>query len=135
MSEDLCRMLSSRPHKMTLKEIEKYFPRANTSSKSFTVGEGWISLQGRVLKWHTGHNKNVVERFYQHPLAQALNMALRAVKWTRATGGHSWGSDEYAEDAARDYGGNPVHTADSWGPLGERHLRADISFALALAKP
>jgi hypothetical protein len=120
----------SHPHKLTHAEVERYFPRANSRSERFRVGEGHISFEGRTLKWSTGHNKNVVEEFAAHPLGVALFKTLREIKWTRGSGGRSWGSDEYAEDAARDHGGNPVHECGHWGVLGERAQRAEIAALL-----
>ena len=51
--------------------------------------------------------------------------ALSAVNWTRGTGGTCWGSDEYAQDAAREQPGyNPVQTKQRFDPVGQAELQA-----------
>lgn len=107
---------SQRPHKLTVAELSQYFPKATNRTTTFPIGEGAIVIDGRTLRWQIGENNHACDKAYSHPVMKALMKALDAVKWTRGTGGRSWGSDEYAIEAARDHGYDPVSTKREWGP-------------------
>ena len=64
---------------------------------------------------------------YNGILDAASTQAIRRTKWGPRTGGSSWGTDEYAEEAAMDYGGDPMsYGRHGFGPLGVRNDQWDL---------
>ena len=118
--------VSAHPHKLTEAEIDKFFPRATGRTTVFGFSGGAANIDGRKLTWGVSENNHAVERAEEHPVYQAMQMKLNKVTWTRGSGGHAWGSDEYAQDVARENGGNPISIRGQWGPLGERAARAQF---------
>lgn len=124
-----------RPRRVTVRDLEQMEPKATTRTKSVCPGECSISFEGRTLHWHVSENNHAVERAYEHPVAQALMAALDKVQWTRGTGGSFWGSDEYADDAARHNPGmNPVSTGATFGPVGLEREAASMGMTAAELK-
>lgn len=124
--------VAERPHKLTSAEVAQAFPKATNRALNFDVGhEATISIRGRTLRWHVNENNHAVDRAHEHPVMRTLFTALNRVKWTRGTGGTSWGSNEYADDAAQSDGYNPLSTTSSYGPLGEQAKANEVGLTLA----
>lgn len=118
---DLLEAVADKPRKLTAADIQQRFPKVTNRAGTFAVGaEATIRLDGRELTWHVRENNHAVEVTYDQPVMCALMNALSQMKWTRATGGTRWGADEYATDAAEQYGDDPVSVTGRWGPLGDR---------------
>lgn len=102
-------------------------PKATKATTAFSAGgEAKISLypDKRVVIWRVGENNHACEYAHAEPMARVFWSALSRVEWTRGTGGRLWGSDEYAEDAARERGGDPNRTKQTWGnQKEERRMR------------
>ena len=94
---------------------------------SFDGGECSVSIdpKTRMLRWHVGRNNHAVEHAWESELGKTLSAELRKINWTRATGGVFRHTDEYAEDAALENGGNAVRISRAFGPLGEQEKKAE----------
>lgn len=118
------------PHKLTVAEISKRFPKATNKTNKFRVRchegceAGIIELDGRTLSWECFENNHATERFHEAPIVVEMFKQLKRVQWTRDTGGRSWGSNEYADEARRDDGYAADLAQETWGPVGEQY-RAD----------
>ena len=113
---------AQKPHKLTLAEISKTFPKAINRTTSWSVGlEAGISLKGRVITWFTGDNNHSVETAHEEPLAGIFFGFLSKVKWTRGTGGVGTGNDEYNEES-REAGRGANYITFRYGPLGDREF-------------
>ena len=114
--------VAAKPHKLTLSEIAKTFPKAINRTTSWSVGlEAGISLKGRVISWWTGDNNHSVETAHEEPLAGIFFGFLNKVKWTRGTGGTGTGNDEYNEES-REAGRGANYITFRYGPLGDREF-------------
>jgi hypothetical protein len=105
-----------RNHPKTPKK--KDFPKANKATTHFSVGsEADICLKAeeRKVTWTVHENNHAIEFANAEPMAGVFWRAIRAVNWTRGTGGRTWGSDEHADDAERDNGYSHDKTKERWG--------------------
>lgn len=93
----------------------------------YRLGEARILLdpKNRIVKWDVPENNHAVDYANEHGMAMVFWNAINAVVWTRGTGGRTWGSNEYADDAERDGGYSSDHTKQRWGNLTKavRQLR------------
>jgi hypothetical protein len=103
---------------------KKDFPLANTKTTAFSAGyDGSITLndEKRTVNWEVSENNHAVEDARQSHMGNALFRLLDKVTWTRGSGGHIYGSDEYRDDAGKEYaGGGGSYIKDTFGPLGEK---------------
>ena len=80
-------------------------------------GSCYLNNDRRELEWHVSENNHAVEHAWNHPMGRVVDRALRAVQWTRGSGGKFIGNDEYNRDSDyEDGGGNYV--TQRYGPLG-----------------
>lgn len=114
--------IAAKPHKLTLAEIGKTFPKAINRTTSWSVGlEAGISLKGRVISWWTGDNNHSVETAHEEPLAGVFFAFLNKLNWTRGTGGVGTGNDEYNEESF-EAGRRANYITFRYGPLGDREF-------------
>lgn len=78
-----------------------------------------LSVEGNRALDHAGE-----DRWEWGPAQKALD----SVKWTRGSGGSATYTDEYARDAAMEYGGNPVEQRGHRGPIGWAEYEYDRGF-------
>jgi hypothetical protein len=125
----------SKPRRVTARDMDRAQEKATSRTKAIVPGEFSIALDGRTLDWSVAENKNSVEKAYEHPVTQALFAALSKVTWKRGTGSTIWGSDEYAEDSARENPGvNPVSIQKAYGPLGLEREAAEMGMTVKRLK-
>lgn len=96
----------------------------------FSDGTATLSLdvKNRTVTWEVPESNHAVDRAWTGPLGRAFSEALEAVVWTRATGGAIFGSDEYADEAARDHGGSARRINRHCGPLGEKAFEGEYGY-------
>ncbi|WP_415912539.1 hypothetical protein [Neptuniibacter sp. QD37_11] len=114
-------------NKRPLKPQKKQIPLKKISSPnvSIEVGEANITIctDKRTIRWHIPENNHAVDHAMEHFVFQAVLNALGRVKWTRTTGGQRWGSDEYAQDAAQEFGHDPINYYGQLGNAKEDRFR------------
>lgn len=119
------------PHQQNPKErkvltpLKKNLPKLPADTLSFSArGETSLTINPttRTVEWEVSRGKNNVRDAHETTLGKAFFAFLEKVEWTRSTGGVFRQSDEYAEDAAMEHGGNPVSIAQHFGPLGEQEF-------------
>lgn len=96
--------------------LKKDLAIPNSKTLDFNAGYGTdISLdrETSTLSWHSDVSSNT-ERPEDSVVGQAMYKALDSVKWTRGTGGHFRGWDEYSSEA-----GNGSAPNEAFGPLGK----------------
>jgi hypothetical protein len=112
---------------------KKDFPLANGKTVSFGADyEGRISLRDtdRTVHWDVSENNHAVDRARESYMGSQFFTLLGGIKWTRGSGGHIFGSNEYEDDAAREYaGGGGSHIKDTFGPEGDRAYEAQHGFS------
>lgn len=101
---------------------------ANTVHFSAESASLSIDVEKRTVTWDVDKSNHAVEHAWESTLGKALKKALEAVTWTRGSGGVFRYSDEYAEDAAMEHGGNPIHISHHFGPLGEQTVEAESGY-------
>lgn len=135
------RLLITRPEKGETPKVQapkkKDLPMLPAATWSFSGGECGISIdpKTRQLTWSVSRNNHAVEHAWESPFGKLLNAELRKIKWTRGTGGVFRYTDEYAEDAAMDHGGNAVRISSAFGPLGEKEKEYEYGFPLRRRSP
>jgi len=121
---------TQNPRTPRASDVERVAPAANSRTTTFGGGHEWyIKIDGAKLNYHSGDNKNAVERGRSHPVVAAMFRALKAINWTRATGGVFVGNDEYNQDSSYAGGGGNYITED-FGPLGEGERAAQMGLSL-----
>ena len=103
---------------------KKDFPLANGNTDSFAADyDGCITLEDarRTVHWTVNENNHAVERAHESFMGGHFFRLLGEVKWTRGSGGHIYGSNEYQDDAAREYAGGGGSTiSQTFGPEGQK---------------
>lgn len=101
---------------------KKDLPMLPAATWSFEGPECGVSInqERRTVSWRVERNNHAVDNAWDSALGKAFRQALSKIKWTRATGGVFRYSNEYAEDAALDYGSNAVSISSAFGPLGKQ---------------
>lgn len=104
--------------KPTLKQLKLREPEGLLV---FDLGDAAITLDtsNRTLRWQVYENNHAVDRARAHPMAKRLFRELRALKWTRGSGGIISGNDEYNRES-RDSGGGGNYVVDTFGPPRRR---------------
>lgn len=89
------------------------FPTNRTTS--FPAAEGSVSFDkdSNTVRWSTGENRHVIDRAHDSVAGTALFKQIKAVKWTRNTGGVIMTNNEYASEEGH---GDTCSTA--FGPIG-----------------
>lgn len=112
-------------HQPTLADVETVAPRATNRTTSFRIvtmygfGEATVTIEGRTLHWSVPENNHAVEEAHEAPLGRLLFSHLARIQWTRGTGGHFVGNDEYTRDNY-DSGGGENYLTSYYGPLGQQ---------------
>lgn len=101
----------------------KDFPKATNKTMTFSADEATISLSSdkeRTVHWRVPENNHACDSARDSYMGKVLFRLLNKMEFTRATGGHVYGSDEYRDEANRDNGGGEsTYIKDVFGPLGE----------------
>ena len=112
--------------KVTQKAVDEIVPKPTNKSTKWgcvrldpQTREVTLSLEGNWALSHAGE-----ERWEWCPAWSALN----SVKWTRGSGGSSVSTDEYARDAAMEYGDDPMSRNDHKGPIGWAEFEFRMGF-------
>lgn len=90
------------------------FPTNRTTE--FSAGEGHITFNKdtNTVSFETGQYRNVIERARGSVAGEALFNRIKAVKWTRGTGGVFRGDNEISNEES-DRG---VYVTTAYGPIG-----------------
>lgn len=130
-------------HQPTVTEITKLAPKVTNRTAEFQVlgnggsTEAYISFKGNVVTWDVPEGNHAVEDAHDAPLGQAFFAALGKVKWTRTSGGHGTGNDEYRRDD-KGYGGGSNYITFAYGPIGEaaelEHRASNMGMTVAAYK-
>lgn len=110
---------AKRRLRMPRKKDLPTLPIAKTWAWGNSVCSISIDPAKRTLHWEVPETKNAVEEAWASLIGRTLKARLRAIKWTRATGGTFNYSDEGLADSALDHGGSGI-SMRGYGPLGER---------------
>ncbi len=106
------------PETKVFKPKKKDFPTLPTSKSAVLhLEEVTITLDNkkRAMTFSSGENNRAVERARENPVVALMFQRLRAITWTRGTGGAFVGNDEHNRDA-RDAGGGSNYVTASFGP-------------------
>lgn len=97
------------------------FAPAKITTKSFDGQDCYISLddEKRSMRWSVPEGNRNVDRAHENFLYAAMNKALKQVKWTRGTGGHFAGNDEYNGEGGG-VGAGANYLTGTFGPLGDQ---------------
>ncbi|KKN88783.1 hypothetical protein LCGC14_0243900 [marine sediment metagenome] len=109
--------ITRRGDKKIYKPKKKAFPILPTSkSVVLHLEEVTITLDNkkRAMTYSSGENNRAVERARENPVVALLFQRLRAITWTRGTGGEFVGNDEHNRDS-RDSGGGGNYTTACFG--------------------
>ena len=108
------RRSSGRAHRPTVSDVDAVAPRYAAPTAVFQADECTVTFSGNDVTWSVPENNHADERAHQTWLGHALLGALRAVDWTRGSGGVIMGNDEYNRDSS-----GADYVLDRFGPLGE----------------
>jgi hypothetical protein len=109
--------ITRRGETKVFKPKKKDFPLLPTSkSVVLHLEEVTITLDNkkRALTYCSGENNRAVEHGRDNPVVDLMFQKLRAIAWTRGTGGEFVGNDEYNQDN-RDSGGGGNYTTAAFG--------------------
>jgi hypothetical protein len=113
-------MLKPKPAVLQKPTI-KAFPPYKTSATDFSMGETSLVIdpKTRMVRWAVPENNHAVEHAWAERLGQIFGQTLKAMTWTRGTGGHF----RYASEQDRDYDHDEVRhgsrISQRFGPLGD----------------
>lgn len=111
---------------------KKDFPLANGKTDTFAADyDGAITLEDarRTVHWVVNENNHAVERAHESFMGGHFFRLLDSIKWTRGSGGHIYGSNEYRDDAAREYAGGGGSTiSQTFGPEGQKAQEAAYGY-------
>jgi hypothetical protein len=71
-----------------------------------------------TVHWHVSENNHAVEAAHRAAITGDFFAALDKVRWTRGTGGHFYGNDEYSSDRENGAGAGANYITNGYGPLG-----------------
>lgn len=114
---DVARYITRRGDKKVFKPKKQAFPKLPTSKSAVLhLEEVSITLDNkkRAMTYSSGENNRAVERARDNPVVELMFQKLRAITWTRGTGGEFIGNDEYNQDS-RDSGGGGNYTTACFG--------------------
>lgn len=111
---------ADRPRRV--KQSDVNFPTNRTLR--YACGEPDITFdpKAKTVTWSVPENNHARDHAREHPIAQALFRALRAVKWTRGSGGQIIGNDEYNRDSHYE-GGGGNYVVEEFGPQKKSRTR------------
>lgn len=109
---------------------KKDYPLLPANTVHFNADSASLSIdvEKRTVTWDVDKSNRAVEHAWESTLGKAFRKALESVTWTRGSGGVFRYSDEYAEDAAMEHGGNPIHISQHFGPLGEQMVEDETGY-------
>lgn len=102
-------------HQPTVVEISREAPRYTNRDTAFSNLDCSVSFEGRTVTWDVPGNNHAVDHARDSVLGRTFFDHLRKINWTRGTGGHIIGNDEYNQDS-RDCGGGANYVTDTFGP-------------------
>ncbi|BDZ52799.1 hypothetical protein GCM10025867_50400 (plasmid) [Frondihabitans sucicola] len=115
-------------HAPTHADIERIAPKATNRTDRFEVlgryasPDAYITLRGRELGWESEGN-HAVDQAHEAILGRVLFETLKAVKWTRTSGGALWYNSEHNEGpSGNDWGGGDS-ISEHFGPLGKSEYK------------
>jgi hypothetical protein len=118
-AEDLDHLLAcpadGKPRRARLQDASSVCPVPAGANPAYRCGEAGLRFEGRKAHWRVPENNHAREHAHDHPLAIAFFRALDRVHWTRGSGGHIVGNDEYNRDSGYEGGGANYVTA-RYGP-------------------
>ena len=117
-----------KPGTKPKRPLKKDFPLATNKTTAFECDEGHLSFddQTRTVHWSVYNNNRSCERARQHPIAKVFFQALRAVKWTRDSGGFIEYTNEYAADAD-DSSTSRWSRKDGLGPRYQKMVEEELA--------
>lgn len=101
------------------KPLKKDFPVHGNNVASFRDQDCYLEFDNETRKvtWEVFENNHACDAARDSALGKAFFEALRAVRWTRGSGGRIWGNDEYNADSGRGYaGGGGSYNKMTYGP-------------------
>lgn len=107
------------PTQPTVAMVSVIAPQATNRTEEFCSGEVRIRFDGRVLHYDVPENNRARDRADEDPLVRLLFTRMDRVRWTRGTGGHTVGNDEYNRESTS-IGGGRNYLLRGYGPLGEQ---------------
>ena len=95
-------------------------PAPTNRTLEFHSGGGRLTFDpaAKTVEWDVDEGNHAVERARKGIVFQGFLRALDQVKWTRNTGGHFHGNDEYNLDAAERAGDGADYVTTAFGPIG-----------------
>jgi hypothetical protein len=111
-------------HQPNVSDVEKVAPRATNRTTTFNVvtldghPNATISFDARTVTWAVAENNRAVEEARKAPIAVTFFAALNRLVWTRGTGGHFVGNNEFNRDD-NEAGGGANYLTSTYGPLGD----------------
>lgn len=112
------------PHQPTVADVNSVIAKATNRTVHFPIigpdgyDEGSITFDGRQVIWDVPENNHSVDRAHESEIARKFFQALDKVKWTRGTGGSTYGNNEYNE-GEHGHGRGPDYLVSTWGPRGD----------------
>jgi hypothetical protein len=121
---DVARFIT-RPHcTKAFTPKKKDFPKLpKTKSAVLHLEEVTITLDNtkHAVTYSVCENNRAVERARENPVVELMFSLLRAINWTRGSGGEIVGNDEYNRDA-RDSGGGGNYVTANFNCKGRSHV-------------
>lgn len=121
---DVARYITRRGDKKIYKPKKKAFPTLpTTQSVVLHLEEVTITLDNkkRAMTYSSGENNRAAESGRENPVVALMFQRLRAITWTRGTGGEFVGNDEYNRDS-RESGGGGNYTIACFGVQRSGHV-------------
>lgn len=112
----------TKKHRL-VRPTQKMFPKLGNNVTEFSHINCSLAFDNTTKKvyWDVPENNHACDDARDTALGKILFKALDGVKWTRGSGGRIWGSDEYRDDANREYGyGDNSYEKGSWGPKEDK---------------
>lgn len=102
-----------------VRPTQKMFPKLGNNVTEFSNSCCNVVFDNNAKKviWDVPENNHACEHARETELGKIFFKTLDEVEWTRGSGGHIWGGDEYHEDASREHDcGESSYSKGSWGP-------------------
>ena len=120
---------SAKPHAPKKADFK---PLSARSTDTLGMCEASVRFDPKLRKvsWNVSENNHAVDYAREGFLGRKFFELLKKVEWTRNTGGHIFGNDEYNEDEGeRHCGGGGSYMKETFGPRGEKAYKDKHGFS------